>query len=285
MKMSKITFVVATISLYIISSAVLWQIHKANNSKILEEINSLYHERGSIDSNLRSQIVNLQKKIVNLPKIFTKNTRSILIEKITANFKIESSEKITSKEALTVIFSRNERKEIFSGKIVAQTVDNKLFYAVGLMDDNGEFTDSVERIQLQSKNVGTDFDKLSALINSDLSEENNKYFYEEKISLLKQICIDSAFDSEKTRLEFVSKENDITQINIRFIQAHHGYQKDWLKVVLAIFSVNALCFLVLAGWFARKLISRKNFNEALPRSGTSKALSVPRCALVTSVRK
>ncbi len=256
MKISKMAFVVATISLYIISSAVLWHIHKENNLKMLKEIDALYHERGAIDSNLRSQIVTLQKKIVNLPKIFTKNTRSVLIERINSNFKIESSEIITSKEALTIIFSRNERKEIFSGKIVAQTVDNKLFYTVGLMNDHGEFTDSVERTQLQSKNLGTDFDKLIALINSDLSEESNKNFYEEKIFLLKQICIDSAFESEKTRLEFVSKENDITQINNKFIQANHEYHKDWLKVVLAIFSVNVLCFLVLASCFSRRGIPK-----------------------------
>jgi len=256
MKISKMTFVVATISLCIISSVVLWHIHKTNNLNILNEIDSLYHERGSIDSNLRSQIVNLQKKIINLPKIFTKNTRSLLIEKINANFKIESTEKITNKEALTIIFSRNERKEIFSGKIVVQTIDNKLFYAVGLMNDNGEFTDSVERTQLQSKNVGTDFEKLIAIINSDISEENSKLFYEEKIFLLKQICIDSAFESEKTRLEFVSKENDISQINKKFIQANHGYQKEWLKVVLAIFAANALCSLVLASCFTRKSIPK-----------------------------
>lgn len=256
MKITKITFVMATVLLFMISSAVLWHIHKTNNLKMLKEIEHLYHERGLIDTNLRSQIVTLQKKIVNLPKIFTKNTRSLLIEKINANFNIESSDKISSKEALTIIFSRDERKEIFSGKIVAQKVDNKLFYAVGLMNDNGEFTDSVERTQLQSKNIGADFDKLVAIINSDLSDENNKYFYEEKISLLKQICIDSAFESEKTRLEFVSKENDITQINNKFIQANLENHKEWLKVVLAIIGVNALCFLVLAGCYKRESIPR-----------------------------
>ena len=256
MKISKMTFVVTTVSLYIISSVILWHIHKTNNLKISEETDSLYHERGSIDSNLRSQIVNLQKKIVNLPKIFSKNTRSILIEKINSTFKIESSEKIASKEALTIIFSRNERKDIFSGKIVVQTVDNKLFYAVGLMNDNGEFTESVERTQLQSRNIGTDLDKLITIINFSPSEDNNKLFYEEKISQLKQICIDSAFEAEKTRLEFVSKENDITKINNKFIQSNYENQREWLKVVLAVFSVNALFTLVLASCFTGKSIPK-----------------------------
>ncbi len=252
MKKSKIVFVLVTISLYVISSFALWHFHQANVVKTLQEINSFNHERETIDSNLRAQIVSLQKKLVNLPKIFTKNRSSLLVEKIGSNFTIESSEKITEKEVIAKFFSRDERKELFSGRIIVQRVNNKLYYAVGLMDENGEFTDVVVRNQLQSKHESADFEKLTSIVNSELSEDNDKINYEEKIALLKQICIDSAFEAEKTRLEFVSKERDVAQTNKKFIQATQGYNQEWLQAVLAIFSGNIFCALILALWSSRR---------------------------------
>ncbi len=73
-------FVAVTISFYVVSSFALWHFHKANTVKTLQEIDSFNHERETIDSNLRAQIVSLQKKIVNLPKIFTKNRILLLVE-------------------------------------------------------------------------------------------------------------------------------------------------------------------------------------------------------------
>ncbi len=252
MNTSKTVFVAVTISLYIISSFALWHFHKANTVKTSQEIDSFNHERETIDSNLRAQIVSLQKKIVNLPKIFTKNKRSLIVEKISSNFATESSEKITEKEVIAKFFSRDERKELFSGKIIAQTVNNKLYYAVGLMDENGEFTDIVERNQLQSKNVNADFEKLTSIVNFELPDDNNKINYEEKIALLKQICIDSAFEAEKTRLEFVSKEKDVTQISKKLIQTTQTYNQKWLLAVLAILAGNIICTLILGLWSWRK---------------------------------
>lgn len=248
MNKSKIVFVAVTLLLYIGSSFALWHYHQANTLKTLQEIESFNHERETIDSNLRAQIVGLQKKIVNLPKIFTKNKQLVLVEKIRSSFTSESSEKIAEKEVIAKFFSRDERKELFAGRIILQTVNNKLYYAVGLMDENGEFTGVVERNQLQSKNVSADFERLTSLVNSELPEDNTKVNYEEKIALLKQICIDSAFEAEKTRLEFVSKEKDVTQINKKLIQATQGNNQEWLQVVLALLGGNILCALILALW-------------------------------------
>ena len=252
MNKSKIVFVAVTLLLYIGSSFALWHYHQANTLRTLQEIESFNHDRETIDSNLRAQIVGLQKKIVNLPKIFTKNKQSVLVEKIRSTFTSESSEKITEKEVITKFFSRDERKELFAGRIILQTVNNKLYYALGLTDENGEFTGVVERNQLQSNNVSADFEKLTSIVNSELPADNTKVNYEEKIALLKQICIDSAFEAEKTRLEFVSKERDVTQINKKLIQSTQGNNQEWLQVVLALLGFNILCALVLALWSSRR---------------------------------
>lgn len=252
MKKSTIVFAAVTISFYAISSFALWHYHQTSSVKTVQEIQSFNHERESIDSNLRAQIVSLQKKIVNLPKIFTKNKRSLLVEKIGSNFTVESSEKITDKEVIAKFFSRDERKELYAGRIIIQTANNKLYYAIGLMDDNGEFTDTVERNQLQSNNLRDDFEKLTSIVTAELAEDNDKINYQEKIALLKQICIDSAFDAEKTRLEFVSKEKDITQTNKKLLQATHGYSQEWLLAVLAILTGNVFCALTLGLWSSRR---------------------------------
>lgn len=250
-----------TISLYVVSSLALWHFHKVNTVKSMQEIYLYNDERETIDSNLRAQIVSLQNKLVNLPKIFSTNNRSLLLEKIGANYATESVEKITDQEVIKELFSRNERKELFSGGIIVQTDNNKLYFTIGLMDENGEFTYVVERHQLQSENSNADYELLNSLINSKITEGNDKTIYEEKIAVLKQICIDSAFEAEKTRLEFVSTERDVTQTNNKLIQTTQDYNQKWLQAILAILSGNVICALILGLWSSRKSGSEETLKD------------------------
>lgn len=248
---SKMLFICSTLLLFIASALVLRQAQVAKDEKILNEIDALYREREAIDSNLRAQIVGLQNKIVKIPKIFSKNKRAVLVDMIHANFAVEATEKISEKEVINQLFTREQRKDLFSGKIVAQTFNNQLFYAVGVTDEHGEYTGAVEKNLLQSKNIAADFQRVAAIVNSDLSEENGKVNYEEKIAILKQMSIDSAFEAEKTRIEFVSKEKDVATINKKFIESTQTYHKDWLNRVLLVLAANILFTMVFVIVFFR----------------------------------
>lgn len=248
---SKMLFVCIALLLFILSALVLRQAQVTKDEKILTEIDALYREREAIDSNLRAQIVGLQNKIVKIPKIFSKNKRAVLVDMIHANFAVEATEKISEKEVINQLFTREQRKDLFSGKVVAQTLNNQLFYAVGVTDEHGEYTGAVEKNLLQSKNIAADFQKVTAIVNSDLAEENGKVNYEEKIAILKQMSIDSAFEAEKTRIEFVSKERDVSTINKKFIEVTQSYHKDWLNKVLMVLAGNILFLMVFVIVFFR----------------------------------
>lgn len=259
---SKMLFVGITVLLFILSALLLRQAQEAKDEKILIEIEALYREREAIDSNLRAQIVGLQNKIVKIPKIFSKNKRAILVDMIHANFAVDATEKIVEKEVINQLFTREQRKDLFAGKVVVQTLNNQLFYAVGVTDEHGEYTGAVEKNLLQSKNIAADFQRVSAMVNSDLPEENGKVNYEEKIAILKQISIDSAFEAEKTRIEFVSKERDVATIKKKFIEATQAYHKDWLKMVLMVLAGNILFAMVFVIVFFRHRSPRGNASFA-----------------------
>jgi hypothetical protein len=248
---SKVLFVCMALLLFILSAVVLRHAQETKDEKILLEIDGLYREREAIDSNLRAQIVGLQNKIVKIPKIFSKNKRAVLIDMIHANFATEATEKISDKGVINQLFSREQRKDLFAGKIVVQTLNNQLFYSVGVTDEHGEYTGVVEKSLLQSKNVAADFQRVTAMVNSDLPEENGKVNYEEKISILKQMSIDSAFEAEKTRIEFVSNERDVAKINKRFVESTQGYHSDWLNMVLMVLAGNILFAIVFVIVFFR----------------------------------
>ena len=243
---SKILFATITILLFFASTFVWRHLDHGNDARILKEIESLYRQRESIDSNLRSQIVGLQKKMVNLPKIFSRNKRGVLLEMIQADFAVAASEKITEREMINRLFSREERKDLFAGRILVQTVNNQLFYSLGVIDESGDYSGAVERNLLQSKNVRADFEKLQAIATADISEDTGKVNYQEKIALLKQICIDAAFDAEKTRIEFVSNERDVAKINNTLLEAIEALKRDRQQTMLLILGGNILIALILA---------------------------------------
>lgn len=243
---SKILFATVTILLFFASAFVWRHLDQGNDARILKEIESLYRERESIDSNLRGQIVGLQKKMVNLPKIFSKNKRGVLIEMIQADFAVEASEKITDREVINKLFSREERKDLFAGRIVVQTVNNQLFFSLGIIDESGDYSGAVQRNLLQTKNLRADFEKLQAITNADISEDTGKVNYQEKIALLKQICIDAAFDAEKTRIEFVSNERDVAKINNTLIAAIEDLKQDRQQTIFLILGGNLFAAIILA---------------------------------------
>ncbi len=245
MKKTKFIFISVIILAYLIFSGVIFYRHTINNKKIEQNIEMFFSQRGSIDSNLRNQIVLVQKKIVNLPKIFTSNKRSVILNKLSSIYSIENKEDISNRDLFAKIFSRSERKEIFTGKIIAQLDENKLYYAYAIIDENGEFSDSITRIQIKSENINNDFAKITTIINSDSIEEN-KLNYEEKISILKKICIDSAFEAEKTRIEFVANENDISKINNKFIKLNRENSEESFLFYLILSGCNTLFVLICA---------------------------------------
>jgi hypothetical protein len=270
---SKMLFVCIALSLFVLSVLVLRHAQGAKEEKMIVEIDSLYREREAIDSNLRSQIVGLQNKIVKIPKIFSKNKRAVLIDMIHANFAIEATEKISDKEVINQLFSRDQRRDLFAGKVVVQTLNNQLFYSVGVTDEHGEYTGAVEKNLLQSKNVAADFQRVTTMVNSDLPEENGKVNYEEKIAILKQMSIDSAFEAEKTRLEFVSNEKDVATINKKFVEASQTYQKEWFNTALLILAANILFAMVFVIVFFRNRSPQGNVSFAEPNRISQKKLA------------
>ena len=246
MSKAKVLLVVVMVALFFGSFLYLRHVEELHHVATEQILASLYGERESIDSNLRAQIVGLQKKLVNLPKIFSKNQRALLVDMVRRAFAVDASEKITDQEIVARMFSREERKDLFAGKIVVQRVNEQLWYAVGVIDDHGEYSGAVERNLLRSTNVGADWPRLTAMASADLGEESGKINYQEKIALLKQICIDAAFDAEKTRLEFVAKDGDVAQINKKAMEAIRQLNHERLVKTLVVLGGNVLVVIIFA---------------------------------------
>lgn len=245
MKKTKFLFFCVIILSYTLSSGLMFFIHRTGDAQLDQNIENFFSERGAIDRNLRNQIVTIQKKIVNLPKIFTNNKRSLILNKLSSLYQVDKKEDITNREIFAKIFSRSERKEIFSGKIIVQLLENKLYYAYAIIDENGDFLDSINRIQVKSENTSSDFNKITNIINADFTEEN-KTDYERQIAILKKICIDSALEAERTRLEFVSRENDISTVNNKFLESNKENNKQLFFWALLVFAGDTLFILLFS---------------------------------------
>jgi predicted PurR-regulated permease PerM len=109
------------------------------NSKNYDEINNYIIDRNNTDKELRSSIVELQNKITNLPKLFTVDRREAIINRINNEFTVEHTEIVRGRDNYNSEFSRLDKKDISSGKIVANIFKDNLLYSYGLLNTQGEF--------------------------------------------------------------------------------------------------------------------------------------------------
>lgn len=88
------------------------------NSKNYYEINNYIINKNNTYKELRSSIVELQNKITNLPKLFTVDRREVIINRINNEFTVECTEIVRGRDNYNSEFSRLDKKDISSGKIV-----------------------------------------------------------------------------------------------------------------------------------------------------------------------
>jgi len=239
------------------------------NSTNYDEINNYIINRNDTDKELRRAIVELQNKITNLPKLFTVDKREIIINRINNEFTVESTETVRGRDNYISEFSRSDKKDISSGKIVPNIYNNNLFYSYGVLNTQGEFSKEIKKNKISSKNPQHDIAIIQEIIKSASDIEISSANYEEKIATLKRIATDSSFEAEKIRMKFLGNENDATLADKTLLE--NTRKKNDNNMVGSGIAVvcNVVIFLALTGLLGRNKRSVNRQREGLEEVSSS----------------
>jgi len=233
------------------------------NSKNYDEINNYIINRNNTDKELRSSIVELQNKITNLPKLFTVDRREVIINRINNEFTVEHTEIVRGRDNYNSEFSRLDKKDISSGKIVANIFKDNLFYSYGLLNTQGEFSEEIKRNKIYSKNPQHDIVRIQEIIKSASDLDISSADYEGKIATLKRIATDSSFEAEQIRMKFLGNENDAILADKTLLEnTRKKNDNNMIGSGIAV-ACNVVIFLALTGILGRNNRSVNRQQEGL----------------------
>jgi methyl-accepting chemotaxis protein len=201
--------------------------------------------RERVDVNLRATIVRLQNEFVALPQLFAVDPKKAILAQVEQEFQLRERQRLAGRESYAALFSRTEKRDLVKGQVVVQSGPDGLFLSRGLFDEQGAFTEEVERLQLASDRPQQDQERLRALVDSVQAGLDNNAGFTEKVALLREIAADKSIEAEKSRNEMLSTIDEINLHEQRMTEANRQQRHFSLAAGLAAILGNVLVLFFL----------------------------------------
>jgi len=206
------------------------------SSQVAVETNALFEVNASMNENLRSKIFELQKKYLEIPKLLQIDVQEQILDWIKDRYHVEKEEMVKGRENYGKFFTRSGRRDISKGGFAVQDKDGILTFSKGILDETGQFSDSVLRIRLKSENPESDARKIKEYIDTASQATGNEDAVKQKIIALKNILADESIKAETSRNEILYRVEDFQKKKSDLVQ-YRKEKQDMINLmaILAIF--------------------------------------------------
>ena len=201
--------------------------------------------RDSVDSNLRTSIVALQKQFMTLPRLFVSNPTQAIWDRVEQEFTVEKKEKLVGREQYRSRYKRTQKRDLSKGKFVVSDLKDTLQLSHGIFDEEGSFTKSVQVLTLQTSDLDTDKERLKQII-TDVSVENSGVpFYQRKVAELGALVADESLEAEQSRTRILGFVDQINrqEKNMHLAMERQQYQSLYAGLAAVLINIVALFML------------------------------------------
>lgn len=220
-----------------ISIGSLLYVNVKSSEKISEKVDEVLSIHQQLSSNLREEIVSLQNDFLRLPDLFQANSHARIMETINNNFTLIEKQFLKGREEYTQYFGRKERRDLTQNKFITQLNSGLLTISRGIFDEQGQFTDSVERIILATNDPENDLRRLEELVTTFSSEASSDKTLEVKVYELGALVANVGLEAEKTRNEILDHVDSISDME---------QQLDTFRIDQKRYTVGAAGFAIFA---------------------------------------
>ncbi|MBF0302678.1 MAG: methyl-accepting chemotaxis protein [Desulfamplus sp.] len=181
------------------------------DKQISQKYASLLDIQKALNENLKTSIINLQLKMLTIPDNLKVDPKADIIKWVKENYTLDKEEKITDRDAYKKQYDRTQRRDISKGLCAVTTDNEKFIVSWGILDSEGKFTDSVERLLFKSQTPTDDAKKVADEILKIQEQSNNKDAIMNKISQLNLMLADEMISAEKRRIEILNYTDKIAE--------------------------------------------------------------------------
>lgn len=220
--------------------------------KVNEKSEDLLQIQKNLNTDLRSSVTNLQHRLLNLPllletdtgkkvEIWLKSTQTVRDEKI-----------IEGHDNFQTLFTRTERRDLAKGKYILKDTRDEITITRGLLDSNGNFTETLHEITVKKDSSSADISLIQTGLDRLLSEGKTAEDIQNALQNIKAAIAEDLLQAENSRtrilnrLELIdSTEKDLT-----------GARMKRETIVVFISGVTILMNILIIFFLTRSIITK-----------------------------
>lgn len=196
----------------------LLYVNLQSSDTVEQKVNEVLSLREQLSDNLRAAIVILQDEFLTLPDFFRTDPRADIIKTVEQEFQIIDRQIINGRESYKDLFNRKERRDLANNQFVIQAENNELALSSGLLDQNGLFKESVERMILATEELQQDTVRLMAIIKKASAGTNSGEAFVGKIDAFGTKIADAALEAEVSRNEILQHVEEIRAMDLELTE-------------------------------------------------------------------
>ncbi len=247
----------------------LLYVNLQSSDTVHQKVNAVLSIREKLSSNLRAAIFTLQGEFLALPDFFKIDPRAGITKAVEQAFRITDRQLLNGRAAYTSFYNRKERIDLAKNKFVIQTEDGKLTISSGIFDQNGNFQETVERMNLASNNPEEDKVKLRSLIETVSENLDSSNTLRQRINEFGAKVADESLTAEATRTEILQHVEEIRAMEHE-LSAFRAQQRRFSLIMggLAVLA-NMIVLFILVRMFVEKPLHKLTHTIDAIRSGKS----------------
>ena len=179
----------------------------ATTAEIVDDMLTI---RENLSTNLRETVYKLQSDFLALPAFFKINPQQTIVDQVKKQYPQASEQTYEGRASYKSFFSRGERRDISKGKVIVQVDGETTSVSHGILDEEGNFTDSIVRLTFSSASPDRTAEELRQLVAKVEQEESGANALHNRVLALGEITADAGLEAETTRTEILEYVETIT---------------------------------------------------------------------------
>lgn len=207
--------------------------------------------RESLSQNLRHEIVNLQEKYLEIPKYLATDPSKDILKWIEKKYPDKEEKIFRNRSSYKSFFSRSQRRDLAKGKFVTRIIDGSLTVSQGVLDEQGNFKESVKTFFLSTNDLENELKTVFSEIET-LSSTDNTEKLTQNISSLMGMLADEGINAEKTRNEIVRFVGEISDKELALKEFNKQKQRLTAYIAVATVILNLIVLFLLTHFIVEK---------------------------------
>lgn len=220
-----------------------WQ----STKEVKHHIDKLLMVQGEMSRNLREKIYELQGNYQQIPDFFKVDKMNTVREWLNDNYLILHEETLVGRDNYKSFYNRTGRRDLGKGRFVVRVDNGELFLSKGLVDDMGEFNDSVLRMRLASNQPEMDEQKINDFLISVNDMQMGADLFNQQLNAMKSYLADEALKAEETRNEILYRVEEIAQKEEKLEAVQTEKQRNSVIIGIVTIIINIFVLLGLTG--------------------------------------